>query len=1289
MSAVRLCLLGPPRLERDGKPVELDTRKTVALVAYLAMTGQKPGGETHTREALATLLWPEMEPQRGRANLRRSLSVLRKGIGGDFLVADRETIGTKPDPGIWLDVAHFRRLLNSPRVHGHPEAESCPKCLEALAEAVELYRGDFLEGFSLRDSASFDDWQFFQTEGLRQELARALERLVHGHSAQGMYEQAILYGRRWVALDPLHEPAQRELMQLYALEGQRAAALRQYAECARILEAELGLPPSEETTSLYERIRTSPAIGEEPIRPAARPRHTLLGKRYRLDAEIGRGGMAVVYRGYDTLLERHVAVKILSKTTLDSESRARLLREAQAAARLNHPNIASIHDAGETEGIPFIVIELVEGPSLHDRPLGDLEEIVDLACQVCAALDHAHAHGIIHRDLKPENVLLAPGGTAKLVDFGLARTVASRLTAEGAVLGTPFYLSPEQAMGQDIDHRADLYALGVMLYELTAGQLPFGGRDPLTVIAQHLHSPVVPPTTHNATIPAALDSLIVQLLSKRPEDRPASAAEVGQALKAVVRPEAPAGLPPPPTTRQQPQRRHNLPAQPTPFIGRQAQLAVVRETLGRPEVRLLTLTGPGGTGKTRLALQAAGDLLDEFEDGVFFVALAPIRDPSFLLPAIGHTLGIRETTDRALLEQLADELQDKRALLVLDNFEQIADAAPLVSDLLGAASPLKVLVTSRTLLHLYGEHSYPVPPMALPDPQDLPDLERLRQTEVVRLFTQRAQAVKPGFVLSDENAAAVIGICTRLDGLPLAIELAAARVRLLPPQAILTRLADRFRFLTGGSRDLPARHQTLRAAIDWSYDLLQAEEKALFRRLAVFVGGCSLEAAEAVCCGSGELDVLEGLQGLVDKNLALCSDVQGEPRFLMLETVREYALEQLAASGGNEAEEIRGQHASFFVALAEGAERELWGADQAAWTDRLDLEHDNLRAALEWSLQRGAADPGAAETGLRLAGPLWKFWHDRAYLKEGRRWLERALDCPLGQGSARARVLVAAGTMAWQLGDYAKARSYFEQGAAGCREVGDNAGLAEALHLDGHLALDEGEHTQARALFQESLRLYQEMGEASISLVLTQDLALLAYHQGAFEEARVQFEAGLAASRELGQEDLTGTTLNRLGELARLRGDDDEAAALFEEGLTLSRELQLKPEIPSFLKNLGHVARCRGDYEQARALFAESLALQQEHGNKQGMAESLAGLASVAAQPECAVQLFAAVETLLDAVGAPLSPADRADLDRNLAAVSAQLDVAAIAAAWAEGQALAADASATAWQRTVACALQA
>ncbi len=676
---------------------------------------------------------------------------------------------------------------------------------------------------------------------------------------------------------------------------------------------------------------------------------TLLNERYRLDAELGRGGIGVIYRAHDTLLDRDVAVKVLSDPTLSAESRARLLREAQAAAQLNHPNIVSIYDAGEVGDVPFIVMELVEGASLHERHPQALEDILSIAQQVCAALEHAHAHSVIHRDLKPENVLLAPDGSAKLTDFGLARTVASRLTVEGTILGTAFYLAPEQALGQEIDNRTDLYALGVMLYELTAGQLPFTSGDLLTVISQHLHAPVVPPSTHNRAIPPALDALIVRLLSKQPEDRPASAAEVRRALELVVtisvvpsepsaaKPDLPDRFPP---AKRLDERPNNLPAQTTPFIGRQAQLAEVRRELTRleNEVRLLTLSGTGGTGKTRLGLQVAADLLDHFEDGVFFVALAPVRDPTLVMPIIAQTLGVREVESqpfagvhpersreaqgRPLLEALKDYLRDKHMLLVLDNFEQVTEAAPVVSDLLAAAPRLKVLATSRALLRVHGEHNYPVPPLTLPDPDEWPPLERLMQVEAVQLFVQRAQAVKANFAITGENGPAVAEICERLDGLPLAIELAAARVRLLPPQKMLAQLGSRFGLLTGGARDLPARHQTLRGAIDWSYDLLDADEKTLFQRLAVFCCSCTLEAAEAVCNGSGgpsagspprlprvlavevlavagqALDVLNGLGSLVDQSLLQPSDVHGEPRFGMLETIREYALERLAGQRG-------------------------------------------------------------------------------------------------------------------------------------------------------------------------------------------------------------------------------------------------------------------------------------------------------------------------------------------------------------------------------------------------------
>jgi len=590
MASLRLFLLGPPRLECDGVPLKFSTRKNIALIAYLAVTG-----EAHTREALVTLLWPELEPSRARAGLRRNLSTLRKALGGEWLVVDREIVGMDPDAGLWLDVEQFRGLLQSWQGHDHPEAYVCPQCLDGLAEAVELYRGDFLEGFSLRDSPTFDEFQFFQTEGLRQELASALERLVHGHTAQAAYERAIQYARRWLSLDPLHESAHRHLMQLYAWSGQRAAALRQYAECEQVLHEELGVPPEEETTRLYE------AVKEKRHPPPPRDRiglpspTTVFHDRYRFDAEIGRGGMAVVYRARDTLLERDVAVKVMSAAALDTEGRVRLLHEARSAARLNHPNIVTVHDVGEADGSPFIVMELVDGESLFDRRPQALDEIVSVARQICAALEHAHTHDIVHRDLKPENVLLTAGGTAKLVDFGLARSMASRLTSEGAIAGTAFYLAPELALGQAFDGRADLYALGVMLYELTTGRLPFTADDPIAVISQHLHAPVIPPRAKNGEIPPALDALIVHLLSKTPAGRPASASEVLRML------EQPSIL-----------DREAVPAEELSLleriergrmVGRARELQEARVLWNQArsgQGRMLLISGEPGVGKTRL-----------------------------------------------------------------------------------------------------------------------------------------------------------------------------------------------------------------------------------------------------------------------------------------------------------------------------------------------------------------------------------------------------------------------------------------------------------------------------------------------------------------------------------------------------------------------------------------------------------------------------------------------------------------------------------------------------------------
>ncbi|MDP8931409.1 MAG: AAA family ATPase [Actinomycetota bacterium] len=471
-----------------------------------------------------------------------------------------------------------------------------------------------------------------------------------------------------------------------------------------------------------------------------------------------------------------------------------------------------------------------------------------------------------------------------------------------------------------------------------------------------------------------------------------------------------------PPLRSLDSHRNNLPLQLSSFVGRERELAQIRKLL--EENRLLTLTGPGGSGKTRLALQLAAAVSEEFEGGVYFVPLASVNDPDLVASTIAQSLGLAEATwprttgplpggeTRSALDRLMEHLRDREVLLVLDNFEQVLPAAALVTTLLEASPRLKVVVTSRAVLRLYGEHEYPVPPLGLPDPNHLPDLGALTQYEAVALFVQRATAVRPGFTVTNHNAPAIAEICARLDGLPLAIELAAAQIRLLTPEAILARLGSRLRLLVSGPRDLPKRQQTLRETIDWSYELLEASEQRLFARLAVFVAGWSLEEAEAVCGPPEELgmEVFEGLSSLAEKSLVVVREDSPEPRFAMLETIREFALERLA--DGGEEEQQRRRHAETYLALAERAEPELVGPERRRWLDRLEREHDNFRSALAWSIQQGEVG-----TALRLVGALWRLWQARGYLGEGRRWTEEALQLPGAESNARvlAKALAAAG----------------------------------------------------------------------------------------------------------------------------------------------------------------------------------------------------------------------------------------------------------------------------------------
>ena len=1043
---------------------------------------------------------------------------------------------------------------------------------------------------------------------------------------------------------------------------------------------------------------------------------TRLNERYRVDAELGRGGMGVVYRAHDVLLDRDVALKVLSDSglgALSAEGRARLLREAQAVAKLNHPNIVSVYDAGKVDGVPFVVMELVEGPSLHDRSPQALSEILVIACQICAALEQAHAHGIIHRDLKPENVLIAPDGSAKLVDFGLARTAtASRLTVEGALVGTLFYIAPEQLLGQAIDGRADLYALGVMLYELTTGRLPFVGDDPLTVVSQHLHVQPVPPRQVQPDLPSALEAVILKLLAKNPADRYASAREVVTALTGTTEGDHPKPAASP---------RHNLPILLTSFIGRGREVSEVKRLLSSS--RLVTLTGAGGCGKTRLALQAATDLLSEYPHGVWLVELAPLSDPALVLQTVAKALDVREESGRSYLEALTDYVQAKQLLLVLDNCEHVIEAcARLVESVLCACPDLRILASSREALGITGEVAFRVPSLSLPDLHDLSAVDHLADYEAVRLFVERGTLALPSFAMTPDNALAVAQVCRRLDGIPLAIELAAAKVKVLRVEHIAARLDDCFRLLTGGSRTALPRQQTLRAAIDWSYGLLLDDERALLRRLAVFSSGWTLKAAEAVCGDSRDLDpsdVLDVLVRLVNKSMVIADRELGrETRYRLLETIRQYAREKLVESG--ESERMRRRHLEFFLHMAEQAEPELRGAHQAEWFGQLEAEHDNLRAALEWSLD------SAPEAVLELATTLLWFWTGCNHYREGLEWTEAALARTeaAGRTLARAKALNAVtrlafflgdieggrasleaslaifreledtrgiagslnwlGLIEWQQGDYVAARSHFQESLALFRQLGDTWGIADSVHYLGHCALDQNDYASARACFEESLKLFRELGDSLSLIPLVKDLGLLAYLQDDFAAARPYYEESLELGRQTASKEGMAEPLNLLGDLARCQGDYQRAEALYHENLALLQDLGLRQVIPSTLHNLGYVALHQSDHRKAAALFAEGLGLFRERGDKKGVAECLAGLAGVVgAQDEArrAAVLFGAAAAAREALGVTLWPANRIDHDRNLATVRAQLDEAVFNAAWAEGRAMT-------LEQAIACALE-
>jgi predicted ATPase/class 3 adenylate cyclase/DNA-binding CsgD family transcriptional regulator len=722
----------------------------------------------------------------------------------------------------------------------------------------------------------------------------------------------------------------------------------------------------------------------------------------------------------------------------------------------------------------------------------------------------------------------------------------------------------------------------------------------------------------------------------------------------LVTPGLPADFPP---LMSLGRRSHNLPVQRQALIGREREVDTIAALLRRTDVGLLTLTGPGGSGKTRLGLQVAAEVVDDFTAGVFVVTLAAISDPSLVAPTIAQTLGVRESEGQPLAERLKDFLREKDLLLVLDNFEQVMPAAPLVADLLAACRWLTVLVTSRTALHLRGEQEWPVPPLDLPP--------------AAALFTERAQEARPDFALTDENAPVLAEICRRLDGLPLALELAAARVKVLSLPHMLARLERRLALLTGGARDLPARQQSLRDTIAWSYDLLSVGEQTLFRRLAVFAGGWTLEAAEALCAGDGDGGaVLNGLASLVDANLVLhAADRTGASRFTMLETIREYAVDRLEAS--SDASVLREGHARLFLALAEEAAPHYAGRDRRTWLDRLEIEHDNLRAALAWFTEQTED-----EAALRLGGALGWFWCQRGDHTEGRHRLKHALARTLStdRTPVRAQALRWAGQIALLQGDYEAARAQLVESAAIFGEQGDRRGRAFALWYVGSVDYFTGDIVHARAMVEQSLALFRDLGDTWGTASILNLLGLIAaVPQGYTENLRPLFEESLALFRAAGDEDSTAEPLTSLGRVALRSGDLAGARTLLETALALRRERGDPFMIAHSLTVLGDVARREGKLAEANERLIEGLTLFRQVGSRLGVTLCLTAFAiaaTAARQPARAARLFGAAEALRGMIGGAIVLTDPDEYDRSVRSVRTQLGDDAIARLWASGRSL-------------------
>ncbi len=885
---------------------------------------------------------------------------------------------------------------------------------------------------------------------------------------------------------------------------------------------------------------------------------------------LGAGGMGEVWLARDTRLQRTVALKVLPRRLMaESEALALFRNEALALASLNHPNIATIHGLEEIPGGAMVlVLEHVEGETLSHRlrrePLA-VEEALQIAAQVAQALEVAHQRGVVHRDLKPGNVMIGPRGLVKVLDFGLAKRTyglsnppaagaagpavavvpdagAPALpahpdelpaSASGPVAGTPGYMSPEQVLAGTQDQRTDVFAFGCLLYECLSGRRAFPADDPFVAMAQVLNE-----TPDLAALPercpAAVRALVGACLEKDAERRPRDMRELRFTLEESLGIRRAAAL----REGERVATPHNLPAQATSFVGRQATLAECTQALAA--ARLLTLTGIGGSGKTRLALQLAGTQLEKFPDGVWFVDVAPLTEPGRLVESLAAVLGVRDEPGRSPLAGVLAWLSPRRSLVLLDNAEtHPAACAGLAREILAACPEVRMLVTHRESLAVDGETLYVVPTLGVPGAR-VRTADEAAASEAVRLFGERARAASPAYELTDANAAAVAEICRRLDGIPLALELAAARVRLLGVEQIRARLGDRFKLLTRAGGGAESRQQTVLAMIQWSWDHLLPPEQDLMRRLAVFTGGWTLDRAATVCAeGGDEFEVLDLLTRLVERALVVVRHGEGGiTRYEFLESVWRFALERLESH--LEHAHLRDRHLAVYLDLAERAEAALSGGNLADTLHELTDEEDNLLAALAWCAH---AEDGV-QRGLRLASGVQRFWAVRGQFALGLRVFCEVLarDRERVPTPARAKALARAAGFAITMGDFAAARPLLEEGLAISRATHDEKGAARSLAGLATVAIYQERYEEGRAVTLEALQVYERLGERRGVAMALHNLGTVELSLGELASARPRFEEAARMLGEVGDFSTQTLSLLSLAWVQVREGHPDAAA---------------------------------------------------------------------------------------------------------------------------------------------------